>query len=522
MNILEKVLCLFRPGSKPSLPLELMEAVKNQDFQSLLGPFRTWVTNERDTQGKSELFALARASGWSAVDLEKLDIYFDFYSGEMLSAFEKARPFCSKDKIDVDLYLLSLAILYQKEQFEDAYTYLSIIPSDSQFLSVRMDYWLIRQLICWSLGKQSETLAALEKMSEIDPDNISLLENSLPVYIEFGDISKVEKILEVLEGSEAKLGYNYAISLLSLGDYERGFAQLEKRYAMDEAQRYINPALFSCERWKGQKIEGKTLLVSAEQGLGDTIQMARYLSMLVVSTGAAIAMETQPESLSLLESNFPRVRFFAREYGKLPPVAFDYWIGAFSLPAIFLTNQESIPERDGYLTVSEDSKHYWKERLASVSSGHKPKIGLVWSGQPRHRADRRRSVPFELLERFLGEFDVDFYALQINGLACARGKLFSFSDEMLTLADTAALCGEMDLVITVDTSVAHLAGGLGKKTWLMLPHRYEWRWGLTGDTCPWYKSIRVFRQERVGNWQTVLNQVFDIELKNYIKHWRSI
>ena len=122
MNILEKVLCLFRPGSKPSLPLELMEAVKNQDFQLLLGPFRTWVTNERDTQGKSELFALARASGWSAVDLEKLDIYFDFYSGEMLSAFEKARPFCSKDKIDVDLYLLSLAILYQKEQFEDAYT----------------------------------------------------------------------------------------------------------------------------------------------------------------------------------------------------------------------------------------------------------------------------------------------------------------------------------------------------------------------------------------------------------------
>ena len=522
MMIFKRILGFFRGKSKPSFPAVLLGAIAGKDFKKLLLSLREWIVANGSADQKSLLFDFARKNGWSDSEILKLDIYCDFFGGDLKSAFEKARPFCKNEACDLDLYILSLMIFFQNDQFDDAYVYLSMISSQDEALSVRLDYWLTKQLICWSLGKVAETQLAVEKMNEIDPDNILVLENSLLFYIEVGDDLNVKKVLDRLEGREAELGYNYAVGCLALGEYKRGFLQFEKRYLMGEAHRYINSALFSYERWNGQSLVGKTLLVSAEQGLGDTIQMVRYLPMLKANTGASIVMETQHESLSLLEYNFPDVKFYVREVAQLPPVSFDYWIGAFSFPAIFKTEFENVPCRDGYIGVPEGYQKYWSERLNVVPRRTKPKIGLAWSGQPKHRADRRRSVPFDRLRNFLGNIEADFYSLQTTLPVEAKNFVFSFADEMLTLADTAALCMEMDLIITVDTSVAHIAGALGKETWLMLPHCYEWRWGLKGFENPWYNSIKVFRQQSVGDWQGVLGEIFEVELKDYLKNWRSM
>ena len=162
------------------------------------------------------------------------------------------------------------------------------------------------------------------------------------------------------------------------------------------------------------------------------------------------------------------------------------------------------------------------QRLAELAGGDAPRIGLAWSGNPTHRADRRRSIPFGHIARVVRDHPLlRFFALQTSVPDSCPANLVNVSEEMVTLADTAALIAEMDLVITVDTSIVHIAGALGKTAWLLLPHRYEWRWSLAGETNNWYASVRVIRQQRIGDWDSVLEEAFGRRLGEFCKGIRQ-
>ena len=201
-----------------------------------------------------------------------------------------------------------------------------------------------------------------------------------------------------------------------------------------------------------------------------------------------------------------------RRWEQAPQLGFDLWTGMMSLPFLLKVWGKDQPGRSGYLRVPPENAPYWKERVVRLSPTKKLKIGLAWSGQPNHRADRRRSIPFELMMRHVRGLPANFFALQTHVPQILPANVINVSDEMITLADTAALIEQMDMVITVDTSVVHIAGALGKATWLLLPKRYEWRWGLEGDENDWYDSVKVIRQTEHANWAAVLQDVFEHRL----------
>jgi hypothetical protein len=203
-----------------------------------------------------------------------------------------------------------------------------------------------------------------------------------------------------------------------------------------------------------------------------------------------------------------------REFGQVPAVEFDCWVGVMSLPHLLGATAENIPGRGGYLKVPVDSVRYWRERVVQLARGGRPRIGLAWSGNPTHRGDRRRSIPYAVMMEAIRGVEADFFALQTHVPEDRPENLIDVSEEMVTLADTAALIGEMDLVITVDTSVVHVAGAIGKEAWLLLPYRYEWRWGLEGEGNRWYDSVSVLRQTTHGDWRGLLYSVFRDRLLN--------
>jgi hypothetical protein len=184
-----------------------------------------------------------------------------------------------------------------------------------------------------------------------------------------------------------------------------------------------------------------------------------------------------------------------------------------SLPYFLGTTTSNVPLRSGYLQAPPEHNQYWRTLIESQFGSSRPKIGVAWSGNPRHRFDLRRSIPTDLfLDRLAACDGVQFFALQTTLPETLPSNLAAFPDELVTFADTAAIVSELDAVVCVDTSLVHLAGALGKPTWLLLPRRYEWRWGLEGEQNCWYSSVRVLRQKESGQWAPLLADVFTREL----------
>jgi hypothetical protein len=339
--------------------------------------------------------------------------------------------------------------------------------------------------------------------------------NAYAIYFEMGDIPAFDAVRQCIQQgnySLEQIGFALAAVALAQDNYEEGFRYFEERYKMTEAPRYLNSGLFDLPRWQGDDLTTKHLLISAEQGLGDTIQMARYLHEFKRLGAASIVMETQPETLTLLQHNFPEIEMVERKYGVAPALHFDRWIGSMSLPALLGTSASTVPGRAGYLRVPPEAVGYWHTRVIELAKTNRPKIGLAWSGQPSHRADRRRSIPFTKMMQAVRNCDATFFALQTHVPEIHPANLINISDEMVTLADTAALISEMDWIITVDTSVVHIAGAIGKEAWLLLPYRYEWRWSLSGESNHWYDSVSVLRQQCLGDWDGVLADAFERRL----------
>jgi len=301
----------------------------------------------------------------------------------------------------------------------------------------------------------------------------------------------------------AESHWNESLCRLLTGDFRRGWEKYEWRWQTEQANQVRH---FPQPLWLGnERLDGKTILLHAEQGFGDTIQFSRYAS-LVASLGARVVLEVQPPLKSLL-GTLEGVSDIRARGESLPE--FDCHCPLLSLPLAFDTTMETIPSRNAYLRSVPEGIDKWRARLGRKS---RPRVGLVWSGSGGLRNDPDRSLPLAEIAH-LTDAAAGFVCLQKDIKPADRrflaqlGNIPDFSAELGDFADTAALIDQMDVVITVDTAVAHLAGALGKPVWILLPHAPTWRWLLERDDSPWYPSATLFRATAIGDWSSVVGRV---------------
>ncbi|HXG11259.1 MAG TPA: tetratricopeptide repeat protein [Gemmataceae bacterium] len=305
---------------------------------------------------------------------------------------------------------------------------------------------------------------------------------------------------------QAAAHMNRAMAWLLTGDFERGWPEYEWRWQTKD----FKPRRFPQPRWDGAPLHGRTILLHAEQGLGDTIQFIRY-ARLVKERGGRVVVES-PLALVPLLARCPGIDQLVASKSPLPP--FDVHAPLLSLPAILRTTLDTIPADIPYLFADPDLQERWRQRLDSVSGC---KVGIVWQGNPKHKGDRWRSVPLERFAPLAAVPGVRLISLQkgygAEQLAALGGRFEVIDPEQWvdggswTFADTAAVVANLDLVVSVDTAVAHLAGAMGMPVWVALPFAPDWRWLLNREDSPWYPTMRLFRQTRPGDWDGVFRRL---------------
>lgn len=307
----------------------------------------------------------------------------------------------------------------------------------------------------------------------------------------------------MLDPSATAAPWNRSMPLLTAGQLGEGFRRYRWRW---QALEKFKKMRLNAPMWDGGDLHGKTILVHEEQGFGDSLQMLRYLPLLK-QRGAKVYFYARPVLYPLIESweALDGVLKWNVE-DKNVPAGVDTVCGGMDLPGLLGTTLARIPANVPYLPnpLAGDTRY----RLDSA----KPKIGLVWSGNPLHKRDHERSIPFGLWEPLLKNDLVQFYSFQFKPkdadlAAMQRFNVIDLAPHIKNLADTAAFLDQIDLLITVDSAPAHLAGALGKKVWTLVTMNPDWRWLLGRDDSPWYPSLRLFRQNQIGDWHTVMSDV---------------
>jgi tetratricopeptide (TPR) repeat protein len=300
----------------------------------------------------------------------------------------------------------------------------------------------------------------------------------------------------------AEAYFNRAMASLMLGQFDTGWMDYEWRRKRPDVA--WDPASTSFEEpaWRGDEpLFGRTILLWCEQGLGDTLQFCRYAPLLA-NWGATVILQAPPPLVDLLAS-LPQVRVV--KFGD-PLPRFDCQCPLMSLPLAFKTTLQTIPSPRGYL--QSDPARVAQLR-ATLAKSDRPRIGLVWSGSRSHRNDRNRSIAVSLLLHFLPS-GLQYISLQMDmrdidrAVLDQRPDITDCADEIHDFRDTAALCESLDLLISVDTSVAHLSAAIGKETWVLLPFSPDWRWLLDRPDSPWYEALRLYRQDAIGDWTATL------------------
>jgi tetratricopeptide (TPR) repeat protein len=358
-----------------------------------------------------------------------------------------------------------------------------------------------------SLGRYPEAIAAYDRALALSPSYVKALNNrgtALAALNRYPEALECYARVLTIEKDNADAHFNEALALLTLGDFPRGLEKYEwrwKRTGMAPWRRSSGQPL-----WLGEYPPArKTMLIHAEQGLGDTIQFARYARRLA-GMGARVVLEVQPELKSLLAGLDGVAQVVARGE-KLP--AFDVHCPIASLPLALRTTPATIPADVPYLGADEPHLAKWRPRLEPL---RRPRVAIAWSGRVTHENDRNRSLRLAGLDPLLtvpATFISVQRELRDEDAGSARGdvRLLHLGDELVDFADTAAVLALVDLVIAVDTSVVHLAGAMGRPTWILLPFAPDWRWGLERNDTAWYPTVRLFRQPALGDWTGAIEQV---------------
>ena len=370
---------------------------------------------------------------------------------------------------------------------------------------------------CQAKGNAEEKMVWLWRALATDP-NCAAAHNMIGfAAFEKGELESAERhyraalaIDPTLPGVQMNLG----ILLLAQGKYADGLEFYEARFKLYLKQilgydsDYF-PVTCRAPQWDGKNLAGKTILLWVEQGLGDNLMMIRYLPELIKMGCDKLVVNSRPE-LSRILRHLPYPVDVVETEETLRSGTYDYHCPMTSLPYLLSTRVETIPNQVPYIFVPEDMKRKWADRLASISG---PKVGLVWAGNKALARDALRSVSFAAYEPFARISGIRFVSLQkgeSGGQARHAGWLVQDCiEECGDFLDTAALVENLDLVISVDTSMAHLAGALGKPVWLLNRFESEWRWMMEREDSPWYPTMRIFRQPALHDWSSVIAKIVD-------------
>jgi hypothetical protein len=327
-------------------------------------------------------------------------------------------------------------------------------------------------------------------------------------YVAIGKAKEAMDCFEIalsIKPDLAPAHFNRAMTWLLSGDFERGLAEYEWRWkALNIPQKLTDK-----EKWNGLPLNGRRLLLHAEQGFGDTIQFVRYASM-AKERGGKVIIKCQPPLARLL-STCPGIDHVVTDWPQYDE--FDCHSTLLSLPLILKTNLNNIPANVPYLFAEDELMKFWCEEFSKIDGF---KIGIAWQGNPENKIDRYRSFPLKQFKPIGNINGVQLISLQkINGLNQLREiegefevkEIKEMQEPEWDFADTAALMMNLDLVITPDTAIAHLAGSLGVPTWVGLSLAPDWRWMLEREDSPWYPTMRLFRQKELGKWSELFERI---------------
>ena len=392
--------------------------------------------------------------------------------------------------------------LKELKRYEEA------LASCDRALALRPDYaeaHCNRGNALYELDRFAEAIASYDRALALRPDYAEVHTNR---GVALHDLKRFDAALASYERAiavaphYAEAHYRVAMCRLLIGDFKRGWEEQEWRWRSRQLE--DTGRSFSQPLWTGTgSLAGKTVLIHAEQGFGDTIQFCRYLP-LVAQQAARVVVEVPRPLCDLIGTVTGNLAIVAQGD---PLPAFDVHTPMLSMPLAFGAEPDSIPSAMPYLHASAPAAEAWRRRLGNPD---RAKIGLAWAGNPRHKNDRRRSLGLEALLAALDGVDATLVSLQCDlgagdgALLRSRPDVLHFGGELATFADTAALIANLDLVIAVDTAVAHLAGALARPAWVMLPFIPDWRWLLDRDDSPWYPTMRLFRQDDTRTWDSVM------------------
>lgn len=357
-----------------------------------------------------------------------------------------------------------------------------------------------------TLGQFEAARAAFEQAVRLQPGNALALSNlGLAQEICEPDSALGTHRRAVAADPSVAIGhFNLGLCLLRHRHYPEGWREYEWRWCGGVAR--LRPRGFTQPQWQGEDLGGRTLLIHAEQGLGDTIQFVRFVRYAAARVGRVV-LEVQPPLLSLLRDT-PGADQVVATGAALPP--FDLHVPLMSLPGVLDLPETAFGETVPYLAPDAADAARWRDRLGAAG----PRVGLAWSGNPAHAADRQRSLPAGLMLSRLAPLPVRLCSLQKDvrdsdrlAMAVHAATLTDLGPDLTDFTATAAVLSQLDLLITVDTAIAHLAGALGCPTWLLLPFNGEWRWQSGREDTPWYPRTRLFRQETANDWAGVLDRV---------------
>ncbi len=404
----------------------------------------------------------------------------------------------------------NIGILYQKmEEYDKALEYFQqALNHKPDFASACNNIGSVFR----ERGSLDEAIFYHQKALEFDPLLPEAYSNIGIALLDKGSLeeslSYLQRAIE-LSPDLAMAHFNLALALLLSGDFKRGWREYEWRRKIKGYPfcNYVQPL------WDGSDITGSTILLHSEQGLGDTIQFIRYAPLLSVK-GTKVIVQCQKELVQLLRKVKGIQQIIA--HGEQLPW-YDVHCSLLSLPLIFDTTLENIPADVPYISIDSVTVQKWEKRICKNDS--LLKVGLAWAGNPKHINDRARSCDPKIFLPLAKIKGILLYSLQKNEAAgqpkeLPEGmKLIDFMDEVQDFSDTAAIIENLDLVISVDTAVAHLAGALGKPVWTLLSFMPDWRWMLDREDSPWYPTMKLFRQPAPGDWKTVIDKVVE-ELKS--------
>jgi tetratricopeptide (TPR) repeat protein len=435
-------------------------------------------------------------------------------SGRLAEAEALYRQIIDADPTHADAFHLLGLIALQCGQFARAVGLIEcadeLSPSNPVILSNLAEAYQ-------KLGSPERAKECCEQALELRPDFAAAHVNLGNALAVLGETDAAERCYRQALAGDPSLAsgrLNLGLLLLLRGDYAAGLPLYEERLQRADTSeggdsRALLDKLRDVPRWRGESLQGKRILVWTEQGLGDSVMMMRYLQPIRALGVTRLAVCCEPALVRLMQGVTEVDEVFSGTGAEDWPDRFDLHCPMMSLPLAFGTRPETIPARIPYLAVPHDLTLKWSAKVSRLPA---PRVGLVWAGGQQTSADPRRSISLASFSPLLAKRHFSFVSLQkgpaASQLANARGNIGNWMDECGDLLETAALIGQLDLVVSVDTAVAHVAGALGKPVWLLNRTGSEWRWMLERNDSPWYPTMTIFRQRR-ASWTEVIRDMAD-------------